>query len=321
MQKNEDISVLPYEEDSISEGVEYSPNIYRKNLEATLTNTKKYCSQLEIYRLIEKGFITSPDIEIMRTLYEHGFLSRKTLTDIISYNNNILPENKRKYYKNSLKKLTKMGVLHRYSPTWSDNGESHHGPCIYSLSAGSSGYISRLYRKNTDFFKEIGKFIEKDPVKMLTSSVCGQFHASLLRNHQEYVKKAYINYSFSYKKELFYLPLAYKLQGNRTSTDMIVLCVRNNDGFDRYATHLFRTIRTVKFKENFLIENPLYVFICENSAHAKALAASFQKAGLVGLPVLYCLDRTFLNGDVLENLFTIENNDSGYEIILQKLDI
>lgn len=303
------------------EGVEHSPCIYRKNLDMVLTNKKKYCGRVEIYRLMEKGYIASADIELMRTLFEHGYLTRKTLTDIITYNSDILPENKRKYYKNSLKKLTLMGVLHRYSPTWEEDGVRHNGPCIYTLSAGSSGYISKLYRKNTDYFRETNRLMKNSPAKILSSSVCGQFHASMLQYRTDIIKKHYVNYSFTYQKEQFCIPLAYKLKGKHAASDMVVFCVRNNDGFEKYAVHMVQVMRRAKFKDSFVIANPIYVFICENSTHARVLAAKFRESGLIGLPILYCLDRTFLNGDVLENLFTVETTETGYQILLQKLDI
>lgn len=295
----------------MTDGFGHSPFCYRQGMIMDLTNKKCFCSQREINKLIGKGFITEPDIQLMKTMYEHGYLSRKAASEIIRHDAEIVPVNKRKEYKNSFRKLVKMGALHRFLPTWGEDRECH-SPCLYSLSAGASLYIERLYQKDASYFRHISRLAGDSPEIMLNSAVAGQFHGNVLRFRQEKVKKAYINYSFSVHKEKYLLPLLYKLEGEGLELDIAVMPVRTNEGHGKAAARLMLAVHALSKREGGILRSPIFVFVCENSSHARNLAVEIKKAGLGNMAALYCLDRGLMSGDVFKSMFTLGEEENGY---------
>lgn len=305
----------------ITEGFEASPFSYHQGMRMDLENKKRFCSKRELYGLMEKGFITEHDIELMKVLYEHGYLSQRAASDIIHYDLGILPEHKRRQYKNSFRKLVKMGAVHRYLPAWEEEGKIRKGVCIYCLSTGASFYIGRLYRKDTSYFTYASQMLGNFPETMLGSAAAGQFHSNVLKFHSRELRKAYINFSFSFRREKCLIPLRYIFSGEHAELHLAVLPVRSNEKFKVQAVHFLSSVYMMAKREGNDFHALVYVFICENSRHARRLAEELKAAGYGNVPILYCLDRSLIQEDIFGNMFTVEEGEEGYRIQMQTISV
>lgn len=308
-------------EEGWEDGFEHSPYSYHANMQMVMLNKKRFCSRREINKLIEKGFIAEPDIQLLKTLYEHGYLSRRAAADVICWDKKIISANKRKDYKNAFRKLVKMGIVHRHLPTWEEDGVEKSSACIYSLSNGAALYIQSLYQKDASYYTYVRRMAEDCPEVMLNSTVVGQFHSNILKYHQEQIKKDYINYSFSVKKRKYLIPLLYKLKRNDITLDVAVIPVRNNERHGEQAICDLAAIYTLSKRNGSILKSPIYIMVCENSTHARNFATMLKKTGYENIPVLYCMDRSLISSDILENMFILEEMKDGYVLQMQKLRI
>lgn len=305
--------------EEFTEGFKQSPFSWHPGMNMILTNEKRFCSRRELNKIIEKGFLTEPDIELMKVLYEHGYLSGRAAGDRICSDRGILPEHKRKRYRNSLKKLVKMGAVHRYLPNWEEDGITKNSACIYSLSAGASFYIEKLYRKDTSYFKYISQLVGDSPEVMLNSTVAGQFHSNVIKFHTEELKKAYVNYSFTVRKERYLLPLLYEFGKAGSRLYVAVFPVRSNERFECQAVRFISVLQVLSARKGSILTAPVYVFICENSSHARILAEKLKSSGYGNMPVLYCFDRSLIQTDIFKNVFTLEEENGGYLLQMQNI--
>lgn len=115
-----------------------------------LDNKNKNCSCFEIDLLLYKKVLNLIDLEILYALYTFTYLNHYLITTYVNQISKLQEEYKKETYSKNLLKLTKAGIILRYSlvnPSMSD----HETLRCYRLSPNAAMYIGRTRNKKYSY--------------------------------------------------------------------------------------------------------------------------------------------------------------------------
>lgn len=301
----------------------YSPTCYHEGIQLALSNKKQYCRISDIRKMIERNQLTENDIVILKVLLKYEFLTRFTLSCLIAQMNDDVP--KRANYKNALSKLVKNGVVLRYYMTWSDYGTEHTSPCFYTLSLGAREYMKKVYALN-EKFSLLRLFAKKEPdvVAVLKAATINQYHCSMMLHYKERIFQTYLWFDVASDNRSVSVPCVHRYKTHIFGSghlDIICMPVRSNAGYKEDVLSVLNAAELYIKSDSSLFDNPLYILLCENSGHARQLDMFIKKYAPKGISCLYLLDRNIVKDAPLEHLLSVQEDENGYFLEVQRLHI
>lgn len=261
-------------------------------------NTNKNCSLFEIDLLLSKGIVNAVDMEILSILHEFQYLNHFLIYKILNYRECILKELKKKDCFKNLRKLTRAGILLRYSFY---KGDNRINPLrYYRLAPKALWYMNRLKRRQS-------KIIELRDMQVLKLLAVNQFRINLLANYSGNIME------WEGRRDMPPWEYPFYLRRSEHSTlqdayPLLAFPVRYEPGWKESFVESMAKRRTLHYA--------LILLLVEDLEMIRILFQLVEKEA----NILYLPDIISASLPAFQNLFRCERQENG-NIIIQNISI